>query len=222
MAPITAPAPESGQHVPVLADGLSMMFGMDRAPRPAVADFGDTQLDRLFTELSAASFGGGLYRVHTPALARTWTEKAEEFFPELGGRVVCFGCDWLGRQFALDRSRRQGGNHLVLLLDPGTADALEVPVTIATLHTDELVNNPDAALALTFYADWREATGDEAYLRAGECVGYEVPLFLDGEDEVSNLARIDMDVYWTITAQLRHGALRLRPGTAISDLSRGR
>ena len=202
----------------MLADGLTMMYGLDRPPMKVDDDLGEPQLRPLFEELAAASFGGGLYRVHTPDLARLWTEKVEECFPEFADRVVCFACDWLGRQFALDRERRDGRRYLVTLLEPGTGDALEIPATIATLHTDELVQNGDAALALDFYADWREASGDDDYLELYECVGYGVPLFLGGADEVSNLGRIDMYAYWSVAAQLRHGESELPRGTTIHDV----
>ena len=203
----------------MLADGLTMMYGLDRPPVPVSGRCGEPQLDRLFAELSAASFGGGLYRVHTPETAPAATDMVEELFPDFHGRVACFGADWLGRQFALDRDRRQGRSHLVVLFEPGTGDALEIPATVASLHTDELVHHGDAALALDFYADWRESTGDDDYLDLHECVGYDVPLFLGGEDDVSNLSRIDMDVYWTVTTQLRQGTARLRPGTRIRDVA---
>jgi hypothetical protein len=35
-----------------------------------------------------------------------------------------------------------------------------------------------------------------------KCVGYKVPLFLGGEDEISNLDELDMEVYWSIIGQL--------------------
>lgn len=206
----------------MLADGLIMMYGLDRPPVPATTRLGVVQLDRLFAELAEASFGGGLYRVHAPDQAEEWTSRAGELFPELAERMFVFGCDWLGRQFAADAERMEGRHHLVLLLDPGTAEALEVPATVESLHTDELVQYGEAALAVGFYADWREATGDEEYLGGDECVGYDVPLFLGGEDEVSNLSRIDMDLYWTLVTRLRRGALRLPPGGTIRDVADGR
>lgn len=204
----------------MLADGITMMYGLDQAPVPVSADTGDVHLDRLFAELSAASFGGGLYRVHTPERALEWTDRVEQLFPELRDRALCFGYDWLGRHFALDRRRHDGSRHLTLLLEPGTGEVLEIPATIEALHTEELVQHGDAALALDFYADWREASGDDTYLGMDECVGYDIPLFLGGDDEVSNLTRIDMDIYWSITAQLRHGTLELGPGSTISDVGR--
>ena len=202
----------------MLADGLATMYGIDRQPVPPDGRFSEPQLDKVFDELSGASFGGGLYRVHTPSMANAWTERVEEFFPELRDRFLCFGYDWLGRQFAMDRSRQNGRHYQVLLLDPSTGEALEIPATLDSLHIDELVQNGDVALALDFYADWREASGDDDFLPLEECVGYDVPLFLEGEDEVSNLSRIDMDVYWWVTAQLRHGTIELPAGGTVHDV----
>ena len=195
-----------------------MLYGLDRAPVPAVTSTGDVQLDRLFAELSGASFGGGLYRVHTPEASDVWTKAAAQMFVSFSDRLVCFASDWLGRQFALDRRRQQDGHHLVLLLEPGNGEALEIPASVKSLHTDELVNHGDAALALSFYADWREATGDDDYLEPDQCVGYDVPLFLGGDDDLTNLSRIDMDVYWSVVAGLRSGALDLPPGTKINEV----
>lgn len=202
----------------MLADGMATMFGIDRPPVDDGGRSPSPQLGPLFSEMAGASFGGGLYRVHTGSTAGAWTAAAEAFFPAMAGRIVCFGADWLGRQFALDRARRQGKRCLVLLLDPGTGEAMEIPATVAALHTDELVHNADDALALGYYADWREATGDDDFIGPDECVGYSVPLFLGGDDDVENLARIDMAAYWSITAQLYQGTTRLRRGSTVHDL----
>ena len=39
-------------------------------------------------------------------------------------------------------------------------------------------------------------------LKHSECVGYKVPIYLNGKDEVSNLEVSDMEVYWGIMAPL--------------------
>ncbi|WP_431278627.1 T6SS immunity protein Tdi1 domain-containing protein [Leifsonia poae] len=51
-----------------------------------------------------------------------------------------------------------------------------------------------------------------------ECVGYEVPLFLGGGDEIDNLQVADMEVYWTLTGQLRVATHDLRPGRSVSEI----
>ncbi|MEM6296817.1 MAG: T6SS immunity protein Tdi1 domain-containing protein, partial [Myxococcota bacterium] len=53
----------------------------------------------------------------------------------------------------------------------------------------------------------------------GQCVGYEKPLYLGGEDEVSNLQMEDMSVCWSISAQLLARTRGLPVGTRIKKVS---
>ncbi|MDY6994763.1 MAG: DUF1851 domain-containing protein, partial [Pseudomonadota bacterium] len=62
-----------------------------------------------FSELMAnyggATFNEGLYRLHSVQDILKWSQLIEEVFTSYKGRAICFGCDWLGRHFALDKSR---------------------------------------------------------------------------------------------------------------------
>ena len=58
-------------------------------------------------------------------------------------------------------------------------------------------------------------------LKADECVGYRVPLFLGGQDVVDNLEVSDLGVYWSLCAQLRQGTRDLPTGTSIGSVSVG-
>lgn len=99
------------------------------------------------------------------------------------------------------------GEQLVLLLEPGTGEALEVPANYSSFHTDELVHHADAAVANSFYRAWRLAGGlAPAY---DQCVGYKIPLFLGGEDEVSNLELCTFETYWGLSTQLLAQVRRL-------------
>jgi hypothetical protein len=51
-----------------------------------------------------------------------------------------------------------------------------------------------------------------------QCVGYDVPLFLGGADTIENLHVEDIDVYWSLTAQLRAATRNVPPGTPISGV----
>jgi hypothetical protein len=42
-----------------------------------------------------------------------------------------------------------------------------------------------------------------------------VPLFLGGADDVSNLERSDLAVYWSLCGQLRRHTVELPPATRI-------
>lgn len=154
-------------------------------------------------EFAGVTFRGGLYRVHDDQTGPQSLSLVADAFPEFAQRVCPFGYDWLGRQFAVDSGRIDGGQPMVLLLEPGTGEALEIPVPFSAFHDDELVDHPDAALASDFFAAWSGSNSDALPLLRNQCVGYRVPLFLGGKDTTENLEVSDMDVYWTLCGQLR-------------------
>lgn len=170
---------------------------------------------------AGASFGGGLYRVHDAASGALGRRLIGEAFPTFGDRAAPFGYDWLGRQFALDRDRVSGGEPLVLLIEPGTGEVLEIPANFREFHDQELVDYPDAALALEFFEEWRRASSGIATLERLECAGYRVPLFLGGSDTVDNLEVIGLDIYWTLAGQLRSGTRHMPLGSTIGGMARG-
>jgi hypothetical protein len=162
---------------------------------------GLTSLDDLRACLGGRSFGRGIYRIHDAAEAVQSAGRIDDFFG-FGSRYEPFGRDWLGREFALDAERADGGGRQVTMLEPGTGDRLEIPAALWDFHNEELVSYSDAALASESYSRWldegREPPGRD------QCVGYRLPLFLGGSDTFDNFEPIDVDVYWTLHAQLWH------------------
>jgi hypothetical protein len=132
--------------------------------------------------------------------------------------LTSFGYDWLGRQFATDTGRGAIDDPEVLMFEPGTGEALEIPVPFSRFHDEELVDYTEEALARSFFDQWRRSGGPAP--TASECVGYQRPLFLGGKDTVANLEISDLDVYWTIMGQLRRQAKGLPEGTSISGVAR--
>lgn len=170
-------------------------------------------------EFAGASFGDGLYRIHDDRTGKQAMTLIADAFPDFASRACPFGYDWLGRQFAVDLGRVVDGQPQVLLLEPGTGEALEIPLQFAAFHDEELIGYADAALASGFFEAWSAANIDALPLHRDQCVGYRVPLFLGGQDVVDNLELSDMDVYWSICGGLRLGALRLPPGTSINQIA---
>ena len=162
------------------------------------------------------SFSHGLYRVHSTGSSRAAAELVRSAFPEFAGRFACFGYDWLGRQFAVDSARGTPDDPEILMFEPGTGEALEVPVPFSQFHDEELVDFTEEALAQGFFSQWRGAGGAEPAL--DECIGYRKPLFLGGVDSVENLELIDLDVYWTVMGQLRQQVTRLPNGMRITGV----
>jgi len=181
--------------------------------------FAQEQLDEVFESLGGISLDEGLYRVHTPTSALVWSRLIADGFRAFQDRAITFGFDWLGRQFAVDRDRTGPSGHLCLLLEPGTGQALELPFTAVELHQDGFIDLTDAALASDFYRRWRHETDDPDPLGAAECIGYRIPLFLGGADEMSNLERTDMAVYWSLVGQLISQAAN-DPSTPIAGVRR--
>jgi hypothetical protein len=159
----------------------------------------------------------GAYRLHRPEDVATFTVLARTAFPEFAERITCFGVDWLGRQFATDDGRLLDGVPQVIMLEPGTGEALEIPVDQRAFHEHELLDEPDAVAAYSFFKGWLASGGVRpAYT---ECVGYQRPLYLGGSDELANLHIVDLDVYWTLSAQLLAQARSLPVGTKIGRIS---
>ncbi|MDE2595236.1 MAG: DUF1851 domain-containing protein [Sphingomonadales bacterium] len=164
----------------------------------------------LIEGLGGISFDRGLYRLIQASDVEDWNARVAVAFPEFGERVVCFGFDWLGRVFAVDRERSEHGQPGVVMFEPGTGEALQIPCNIGTFHDEELIEYGDAALASEFHQRWLKNGGSAP--RYEQCVGYRKPLFLGGADELSNLVMSDIDVYWHLMGQLIQKAKGLIPG----------
>jgi hypothetical protein len=170
----------------------------------------------LLTEHGGATFDDGLYRLHSPETSVRADEAVAAAFPELRGRVRCFGFDWLGRQFAIDVQAPEAES--IRLIEPGTGEVLSLPASFIEFHNALLLSYRDAALASTFFESWSASNREALPLRADRCVGYRVPLFLGGVDDLANLEETDIWVYWAISGQLLDQTRGLPAETPISGV----
>jgi hypothetical protein len=176
----------------------------------------DLELTQFFRAYSGVSFNNGLYRIHLLARMDAWTARVVEAFPGFRDRITCFACDWLGRQFALDHSRMEKAGAMVLMFEPGTGESLDIAASFHTFHNQELVEHANEALALDFRGEWFASGGEIPSLC--ECIGYITPLFLGGSDSVENLELTDMEVYWSVSAQLISKVRNLPDGTHLGHI----
>jgi len=153
-------------------------------------------------EFQGQSFKKGLYRIHKISELDKWNNIVLDSFPSYRNKIFCFSYDWLGRQFVLDFTRILEGEPMILMLEPGTGEAFEIPLTFLSFHEEELVEYPDAALAIDFFNEWNKENNKP--LEHHNCIGYKVPLFLGGQDATSNLEESDMEVYWGVFGQLKN------------------
>lgn len=184
--------------------------------RPGKLPLFGSPVSKIAAALGGCSFDAGLYRVFPAGEVAGRTALATEAFPEFAGRIQCFGMDWLGRLFATDSSKGRKTDPELLLLEPGTGEALEIPVALSKFHDEELVDYADAVLAVDFYREWLAGGGMAPAM--DECVGYRTPLFLGGVDDTTNLQICDVDVYWTLSAQILAQVRDLPDGTPTSNV----
>ncbi len=170
----------------------------------------------VLNELGGKTFNEGLYRVLLPSEIEQATNAARLAFPELAERITVFGYDWLGRKFAVDTGRLSKGVEQVLMLEVGAGEAMQIPADPIAFHNNELVEFPDDALAKPFFEEWK-MIGKKS-LCHDQCVGYKIPLFLGGADEISNLEISDLSIYWHVCGQLRNKTWTLPEGHSISDI----
>lgn len=154
----------------------------------------------LFNSFNGKSFGEGLYRLHDIKDLEYWNNTISMAFPEFSERISCFGYDWLGRHFSLNKNRLINGQAQILMFEPGTGEVLEIPCNFIEFHNDEIPNFHDASLASNFFNEWKSV--NKQSLNHDECIGYKVMLFLGGKDVVENLEKSNMDVYWEICSSL--------------------
>lgn len=78
----------------------------------------NSEIKTLFTACGGTVFQNGLYKIHNPESSLSWANLIGQYFTEFKNRIIPFGYDWLGRQYAVDNAR---GN-VLLMFDPSTAE----------------------------------------------------------------------------------------------------
>jgi hypothetical protein len=159
--------------------------------------------DEFFTQCPGATFKNGIYRLHTTVSALAANQLFDQTFPHLKGNALCFGFDWLGRQFALDLERMIDGEPGVQLIDFVERNAYEIDVTFRDLHNVVFIEKPDSALEAHVFAEWAPENQQSLPLRRSQIVGYRIPLTLGGQHEIANMVVEDMEVSLELDRQIQ-------------------
>ncbi|GAA3487410.1 hypothetical protein [Streptomyces cremeus] len=204
---------------PVTAPGTGAAISAD----PDDEAYVPPPLAGLFAELAGATLAGGLLRVHTPASSRQAYLACTRLVPDVEERFYPFAFDWQGREFALDialdvRGPDGEADRPVLVVDPGSGAGLATGLGLdgwLTAAADEDAE-PDP-FARQAYAHWCEAVPEAGAPAFDQVVGYRIPLFLDGEDDVRNQELRDRAEYFDTCTELALLARRLPPGSGLSS-----
>lgn len=161
---------------------------------------------------SGCVFNQGLYRIFESSLREDIHESVSIAFPEWADQVLLLGSDWMGRVLALSLAE-----NTILLFEPGAGEVRDSGIPLGRFHNLVLPDTQAEALAPTFFGLWLSQGGSEPGYR--ECVGYRIPLFLGGSDDLANLEIGDLSVYWFITAQLVAATRNIPIGGSIGHIT---
>jgi hypothetical protein len=142
------------------------------------------QLFCLFSELGGKSFERGLYKIHKVTSSIRWSLKIESYYTTYKKKVYPFGYDWLGRQFCVSS---EDSSHL-LMFDPATGEYFTLEQDLIGFHNSDLVNDKDEMVSRNLFSETLKNLQLSA-IGFDDCIGHTIPLFLEGEDVISNLER---------------------------------
>jgi len=167
----------------------------------------------LFREFGACSVRKGIYRILDFSSSVHWAIIVETYFPPYKGKIIPFAFDWMGRQFCLHRDKP----NIIFMFDPATHEDLWFKQSLVDFHNIDLVDDSESVLADGLFESVLKHLQIEK-LPYNECIGYKIPLFLNGKDQIDNLERISMEVYWEFQCQLFDQIKNLPEGTKISTV----
>jgi hypothetical protein len=150
------------------------------------------------------SFDEGMLRFHDAQTGPNYRELVFAGFPELGkidrkADVLAF--DWNGKQYLT--AKVPGERDVQVLVADLGAGELSRLASVAQFAAVLKLDNVGEFFDVGLFNDWKQQVGEpDAQLGFSDCVEYQVPLYLGGADDVSNLQLGDMDVSWTIGVQI--------------------
>lgn len=151
----------------------------------------------LIKKFGGQSFEGGLYRIHTFETSLKWMNIVEQSFPAYFGKIVCFGFDWMGCQYCEDKEDA----NLIYLFDVASYDVFELEQNVEGFHNYDLIKFKNETLQEIKFKTILK-TLEIGEIGFDECLGYNKPLFLGGEDNSNNYEKTNMEVYWELQVQI--------------------
>jgi hypothetical protein len=173
----------------------------------------DFEISAFFSESSGLSLNNGVYKTHTPNSSVHWSILIGNYFPNFSGKLIPFGFDWMGRQFAVHASK----TNIILMFDPSTAEYFELEQRMDDFHNNELVNDKESILSESQFRAVTESLSMNS-IAYDSCLGYKIPLFLNGSDEITNYEISDIEVYWEFMRQVYVKIKDLPDGTRIETI----
>ena len=193
--------------------GESNKYFNDFTAKGEFAISNNDSLKSLFSQLAGLTFDNGILRIHSLGSSYVWTEYITYYFEEYKNKVYSFAFDWLGRQFSVDLFNKD----LIYMFDPATGESFKLEQNIFGFFNEDLSIYKEGTLITDEFYQLSNLHLNN--LDFNQCIGYKKILFLGGEDNISNLELIDMEVYWEINRQVFRKIKGLPEGMKINKIS---
>lgn len=167
------------------------------------------QILEIFEQKGGSSLLNKAFWFHSQPSALHWKSLLSDMFPA-APEMIPIGYDWLGSQFAVSADGERMGLYDIL-----DCEFNELPFGIDKFLTEFLVTGTDGFFSKKLFHEVSQILGT---LQFGQNYGVIKPLFLGGEESVSNFSIEDMEVSWDITMQIYNQVKDLPEGTIIEGI----
>ncbi len=154
-------------------------------------------LCNLRNMLGGQSVNDGVFRVLKQDEVEEWKDKIVEAFPKFVNKFEPFAFDWLGRFFAV--KIQEDDEPGIFMFDLSLNRCVLIPENLVDFLNEELTTHANVSLDIECFYDWRTTNPPIAY---EDCVGYIIPMFDGGVDDVTNVQLTSMKEYWEVFTEL--------------------
>jgi hypothetical protein len=173
---------------------------------------------QFMSEYGGHTFGDGIFRTLIPSDIAFYTKETAKYFPNSKGIVVIFGYDWNGRLFGVAVPDKKFPKRYICCFDFSSNHVFEIDSTLEECLNGDFVRNAKDALAADYFKKWRIKSKNAKPIKHDECVGDDLPLFLGGKDEVTNLKIIKLRTYIEILTKIWAKVRDLPADTPINKI----
>lgn len=166
----------------------------------------------LLLDIGGVTFNRGLYTIHTFESSLKWAELISRYFKGFEDEILPFAYDWCGRQFGVPKK----GYEDIYMFDPVDLKDYSLKENLIEFHDSSLTDGSDMLDEMYFKKVLEKLQVDG--LKQNKCIGYKIPLFLNGKADLSNYQIYDIEAYWGTQYQLYDQIKDLPDGTPITLL----
>lgn len=164
----------------------------------------------LLLDVGGVSYNKGLYTIHTFESSLKWAKILSAYFEGYKNEILPFAFDWWGRQYCVPKK----GYESIYVFDPIDLKDYFLEENLIDFHNITLVDDTDL-LDSAYFQEALHALKIDG-IKQNKCIGYKIPLFLNGNTDLLNLQIVDIEVYWDTQHQIYNQIKDLPDGTRIN------